>query len=152
MVGCVTAQTGSSQGWPDNNASSQLIVKTACPFCALQRPFSDNPSLGWPDKNGYGIRSVEKSMPENNRAERAVKPVAIGRKNWMFAGSDGGGKAMPPPSPSSRPPNPAHMGPCPNRRPQDHAPRRTPPLALRCHSGVTVAALLQRGGVNGRAC
>jgi hypothetical protein len=28
------------------------------------------------------------------RDERAVKPVAIGRKNWMFAGSEGGGKAM----------------------------------------------------------
>jgi len=31
---------------------------------------------------------------DNNTAERAVKPVAIGRKNWMFAGSQGGGKAM----------------------------------------------------------
>ena len=31
---------------------------------------------------------------DNNTAERAVKPVAIGRKNWMFAGSKGGGKAM----------------------------------------------------------
>ena len=31
---------------------------------------------------------------DNNVAERAVKPVAIGRKNWMFAGSEGGGKAM----------------------------------------------------------
>jgi transposase len=31
---------------------------------------------------------------DNNTAERAVKPVAIGRKNWMFAGSEGGGKAM----------------------------------------------------------
>ncbi|WP_419555572.1 IS66 family transposase [Ruegeria lacuscaerulensis] len=31
---------------------------------------------------------------DNNSAERAVKPVAIGRKNWMFAGSEGGGKAM----------------------------------------------------------
>lgn len=31
---------------------------------------------------------------DNNAAERAVKPVAIGRKNWMFAGSEGGGKAM----------------------------------------------------------
>ena len=27
-------------------------------------------------------------------AERAVKPIAIGRENWMFAGSEGGGKAM----------------------------------------------------------
>ena len=31
---------------------------------------------------------------DNNTAERAVKPVAIGRKNWMFAGSPRGGKAM----------------------------------------------------------
>ena len=30
----------------------------------------------------------------NNTAERAVKPVAIGRKNWLFAGSERGGKAM----------------------------------------------------------
>jgi len=28
----------------------------------------------------------------NNAAERAAKPVAIGRKNWMFAGSDNGGR------------------------------------------------------------
>ncbi len=31
---------------------------------------------------------------DNNIAERAIKPVATGRKNWMFAGSEGGGKAM----------------------------------------------------------
>ena len=31
---------------------------------------------------------------DNNTAERAVKPVAIGRKNWMFAGSKGGDKAI----------------------------------------------------------
>ena len=31
---------------------------------------------------------------DNNTAERAVKPVAIGSKNWMFAGAEGGGKAM----------------------------------------------------------
>ena len=31
---------------------------------------------------------------DNNSAERAMKPVAIGRKNWMFAGSENGGKAM----------------------------------------------------------
>jgi len=31
---------------------------------------------------------------DNNTCERAVKPVAIGRKNWMFAGSVCGGKAM----------------------------------------------------------
>jgi transposase len=31
---------------------------------------------------------------DNNTVERAVKPVAIGRKNWMFAGSERGGKTM----------------------------------------------------------
>ncbi len=31
---------------------------------------------------------------DNNAAERAVKPVVIGRKNWMFAGSDAGGENL----------------------------------------------------------
>jgi len=31
---------------------------------------------------------------DNNTVERAMKPVALGRKNWLFAGSRGGGKAM----------------------------------------------------------
>ena len=31
---------------------------------------------------------------DNNAAERAIKPVVIGRKNWMFAGSDGGGETL----------------------------------------------------------
>lgn len=29
---------------------------------------------------------------DNNRAERGLRRVAIGRKNWMFAGSDAGGR------------------------------------------------------------
>ncbi len=28
----------------------------------------------------------------NNAAERAIRPLAIGRKNWMFAGADSGGE------------------------------------------------------------
>ncbi len=31
-------------------------------------------------------------MPDNNAAERAIKPVVIGRKNWLFAGADAGGE------------------------------------------------------------
>jgi hypothetical protein len=51
----------------------------------------------------YALGRMPKARPylenghlelNNNTAERAVKPVAIGRKNWMFAGSEGGGKAM----------------------------------------------------------
>ena len=30
---------------------------------------------------------------DNNIAERAMRAIAIGRKNWLFAGSDGGGAA-----------------------------------------------------------
>ena len=28
---------------------------------------------------------------DNNAAERAIRPLALGRKNWLFAGSDTGG-------------------------------------------------------------
>lgn len=31
---------------------------------------------------------------DNNVAERAIKPVVIGRKNWMFAGRDSGGETL----------------------------------------------------------
>ncbi len=31
--------------------------------------------------------------PDNNPAERAMKPIALGRKNFLFVGSEGGGKA-----------------------------------------------------------
>jgi transposase len=30
---------------------------------------------------------------DNNIAERAVRGIAIGRKNWLFAGSDAGGES-----------------------------------------------------------
>ncbi len=30
---------------------------------------------------------------DNNSAERAMKPVAVGRKNFLFVGSEGGGKS-----------------------------------------------------------
>jgi len=51
----------------------------------------------------YALSRMPKTRPyldngflelDNNACERAVKPVALGRKNWMFAGSERGGKAM----------------------------------------------------------
>jgi hypothetical protein len=30
---------------------------------------------------------------DNNTAERSIRAIAVGRKNWLFAGSEGGGKA-----------------------------------------------------------
>jgi transposase len=31
-------------------------------------------------------------MPFNNAAERALRGIALGRKSWLFAGSDRGGQ------------------------------------------------------------
>ena len=31
---------------------------------------------------------------DNNPAERAIRPIAIGRKNFLFAGSDAGGETL----------------------------------------------------------
>ena len=28
----------------------------------------------------------------NHAAERAIRPIAVGRRNWTFAGSDAGGR------------------------------------------------------------
>jgi transposase len=51
----------------------------------------------------YALDRLPKARPylengflelDNNSVERQMKPVAIGRKNWTFAGSEGGGKAM----------------------------------------------------------
>jgi len=41
----------------------------------------------------------------NNAAERAIRPVAIGRKNWTFAGSDDGGRRAAVMYTSSNPPS-----------------------------------------------
>ena len=30
---------------------------------------------------------------DNNAAERSMKPIALGRKNFLFVGSEGGGKS-----------------------------------------------------------
>ena len=32
-------------------------------------------------------------MPDNNPAERAMRGIALGRKNWLFVGSAAGGRA-----------------------------------------------------------
>ena len=44
----------------------------------------------WPAIKRYV--EVAEACIDNNSSEQAVKPVVIGRKNWMFAGSDEGGR------------------------------------------------------------
>lgn len=116
----------------------------------------------------YALGRMPKARPylqnghlklDNNTAERAVKPVAIGRKNWMFAGSEGGDKAMAIAFTLIETAKLNDVDPqawltwvlAQNRRSQDQTPRRTPHLALRCSSSVTGALQAQQGGFNGRA-
>lgn len=51
---------------------------------------------------GYALNNWERLMAfttdgrlpiDNNAVERAVRPLALGRKNWLFAGSERGGRA-----------------------------------------------------------
>ena len=67
----------------------------------MQRSFSGKSPLAQAIRYALGRMPKARTYLEkghleldNNTAERAVKPVAIGQKNWMFAGSEGGGKAM----------------------------------------------------------
>ena len=66
---------------------------------------SEKPRTLPKSKIGKAIRYAERLWPrllvylddgrlpfENNAAERAIKPVVIGRKNWRFTGSDDGGR------------------------------------------------------------
>ena len=44
---------------------------------------------------------LEHGFPEidNNPAERAMRPIELGRKNYLFMGSVSGGRAPPSPTP-----------------------------------------------------
>lgn len=35
-----------------------------------------------------------RGAPDNNRCEQMIRPMAVGRRNWMFAGSLRGGERM----------------------------------------------------------
>jgi transposase len=64
-------------------------VKTALPKSPLGQAIAYTQSQ-WKALTRYvedGILEID-----NNRAERALRRIAIGRKNWMFAGNDEGGR------------------------------------------------------------
>ena len=45
----------------------------------------------WPQPTVY---TTHGRLPiDNNAVERSIRPVALGRKNWLFAGSERGGHA-----------------------------------------------------------
>ena len=74
----------------------------------------------------------------NNSAERAIRPLALGRKNYLFAGSDSGGRPRRDPlhpDPDRGPQRARPRGlparrPRPHRRPPDQPDRRPAPVGL----------------------
>jgi len=85
---------------PGSARNSQVLGRTepARPDHRQQvyRPFAAGPA-------GSDLRPPRHSNPasddiDNNAAERGFRPFGIGRRNWLFAGSDAGGRTATKPS------------------------------------------------------
>jgi hypothetical protein len=53
-------------------------------------------AIGYLHNRGDAVRTFledARLRPDNGESERAIRPLAIGRKNWLFAGSRTGGDA-----------------------------------------------------------
>ena len=53
-------------------------------------------AIGYLNNRGDALRTFlhdARLKPDNGESERAIRPLAIGRKNWLFAGSERGGDA-----------------------------------------------------------
>lgn len=50
----------------------------------------------WPDDPGLRTLFLEDGRVaiDNNAAERGMRPIGVGRRNWLFAGSDTGGETL----------------------------------------------------------
>ncbi|EPX76453.1 Mobile element protein [Salipiger mucosus DSM 16094] len=96
--GCATStdtrsrrtRAGRRGGQITTRARSSKSIRPARVF-ALQRPCPAAPLYHDRGKNGPLDRSAIDSMPDNNAAERALRGIALGRKSWLFAGSERGG-------------------------------------------------------------
>src|SRR3954469_3726250 len=67
------------------------MVRTACHRFVLPAPLSRWPSHSQSLVQFPPASDAACSMPVNNAAERVLRGVALGRKSWLFVGSDRGG-------------------------------------------------------------
>ena len=68
-------------------------IATLTPTVLPKSPFGE--ALGYLRRQWRALRRYTEDGAlaiDNNAAERALRLVAVGRKNWMFAGSDAGGR------------------------------------------------------------
>ena len=85
-----------------NSTARDLFVGwlVCCMFCGVPSAYCGNECrLYWARyalKQRVALgRFLEDGRLEadNNRAENAIRPLSLGRKNWLFAGSERGGQA-----------------------------------------------------------
>src|SRR3546814_2168489 len=58
----------------------------------LPTPLSRFEEINPKDQLSPPSRGADSIMPLNNAAERSLRGIAMGRKSWLFAGSDRGGE------------------------------------------------------------
>lgn len=66
--------------------------RTACHHFVLPTPLSRHREVTQSSNFAPSSRSVKSNIPFNNAAERALRGIALGRKAWLFAGSERGGE------------------------------------------------------------
>jgi hypothetical protein len=95
------------KGRPPHERLAARAVRSVPLLAALKARFEE--SLGTVSRKSSLAEALRYSLPRwdalirytkdgrldicNNAAERAIRPLALGRKNWTFAGSDAGGES-----------------------------------------------------------
>lgn len=78
-------------------ANAKLIRLTGVP-AAFQRGRTGMPTRACPLPNQWAALTIFLSAGtidlDNNAAENAVRPICVGRKNWLFLGNDEGGRRL----------------------------------------------------------
>ena len=68
-------------------------MKCFSPFVASwTAPCASGRSERWPGRISTDESTVPFQVTHNNSAERSIRPVVLGRRNYLFAGSDAGGE------------------------------------------------------------
>ena len=71
-----------------------LFKKCFSPFVtSWPAPCTSGRSASWPGWIRTNLSNVPSQGTHNNAAERSLRTIAVGRKNWLFAGSTRGGEA-----------------------------------------------------------
>jgi transposase len=68
------------------------MVRSACRRFVLPTPYRGSPAIHRHPWTFHRQAVPRGTMPLNKAAERALRGIALGRKAWLFAGSDRDGE------------------------------------------------------------